>query len=387
MRVLVLCYEYPPIGGGGGHAAKSVAEKLAQRGHQVHVQTAGMSHLPPYEEVNGVVVHRAQSFRRRPDRCTVPEMALFLVTSFLPTLRAAREWQPHVIHAHFAVPTGALACVVSWITAIPYVLTVHLGDVPGGFPDQTDALFRVLKPFTVPIWRRAARITAVSAHVQELAVKAYGRPVEKILNGIELPPISTHQPLPLHTPRQFIFAGRFVGQKNLLLLVDALARLRHLQWQATLLGDGPLMPQVREKIDSLNLGGQITLPGWTTADVVDQAMAGSDIFLVPSTAEGLPMAAVQALRHGLAIIGTQIGGLRDIVEDQQNGFLVPVDDEEALAEKMRLLIEDDGVLLKMKSASLARARLFDLDAITTQYENVLCRAAKRRDSKPTDHAD
>jgi glycosyltransferase involved in cell wall biosynthesis len=116
-------------------------------------------------------------------------------------------------------------------------------------------------------------------------------------------------------------------------------------------------------------------------------MAGSDIFLVPSTAEGLPMAAVQALRHGLAIIGTQIGGLRDIVEDEQNGFLVPVDDQEALAEKMRLLIEGDGILLKMKSASLARARLFDLDAITTQYENVLSRAAERRGSKPTDHAD
>lgn len=387
MRVLVLCYEYPPIGGGGGHVAKSVAEKLAQRGHQLRVQTAGMSHLPRREEVNGVVVHRARSFRRRPDRCTVPEMALFLVTSFLPTLRAMREWQPDVIHAHFAVPTGALACAISWITSIPYVLTAHLGDVPGGFPDQTDALFRVLKPLTVPIWRRAARITAVSTHVQELAVRAYGRPVEKILNGIELSPVSTHQLPALHTPRQLVFAGRFVTQKNLLLIVDVLARLRHLQWQATLVGDGPLMAQVREKVRSLDLTGRVALPGWTTADAVDRAMAGSDIFLIPSSAEGLPMAAVQALRHGLAIVGTRIGGLRDIVEDEQNGFLVPVDDKEVLADKLRRLLEDDAMLLKMKAASWEHARLFDLDAIATQYENVLCRAAQRSSGKPTDHAD
>ena len=114
-------------------------------------------------------------------------MALFLVTSFLPTVREIRAWRPDVIHAHFAVPTGALAYAAAKLTKTPYVLTVHLGDVPGGFPDQTATLFRILKPLTIPIWRNAAAITAVSTHVEELAKHAYHLPVQRILNGIEIP--------------------------------------------------------------------------------------------------------------------------------------------------------------------------------------------------------
>jgi glycosyltransferase involved in cell wall biosynthesis len=385
MRVLVLCYEYPPIGGGGGRVAKTIAEKLVQRGHDVRVQTAGMPHLPKLERVNGVAVHRARSFRRHEDRCTVPEMALFLATSFVPTLRQIRAPWPDVVHAHFAVPTGALAYAASLFGDVPYVLTVHLGDVPGGFPDQTDRLFRCLKPLTVPIWRRAAAITAVSGHVRELAMRAYGVPVETIVNGIELPSALAHA-VALHTPRQLIFAGRFVSQKNLLLAVEALAQLRDLNWRATFIGDGPLMSEIRGRVQARGLAERISLPGWQDSASVERAMAESDLFLIPSSAEGLPMAAVQALRHGLAIVGTDIGGLHDVIVDEHNGFRVPVGDVDALAARLRALLEDDAMLLKMRAASWEHARLFDLDAITTQYENVLSRAATRRSSKPTDHA-
>src|SRR5688572_25503408 len=102
MKILVLCYEYPPLGGGGGRMAKSVAEQLAQQGHEVRVQTAGMRHLPERETVGGVEVFRTHSFRRREDRCSVLEMGLYCLTSFRPTLRHCTEWKPDVIHAHFA---------------------------------------------------------------------------------------------------------------------------------------------------------------------------------------------------------------------------------------------------------------------------------------------
>ena len=65
----------------------------------------------------------------------------------------------------------------------PYVLTAHLGDVPGGVPEQTDHLYRIVKPFTVPIWRSAAAVTAVAPHVAELAEQAYGIKPRVILNG------------------------------------------------------------------------------------------------------------------------------------------------------------------------------------------------------------
>jgi hypothetical protein len=74
-----------------------------------------------------------------------------------------------VIHAHFAVPTGALAFPVSRLTGIPYVLTAHLGDVPGGVPEQTAHLFRLVNPLARILWKSAARVTAVSSFVAGLA--------------------------------------------------------------------------------------------------------------------------------------------------------------------------------------------------------------------------
>src|SRR5437763_10311897 len=103
VRILVLCYEYPPIGGGGGRVAKSVAEQLVSRGHEVRVQTAALGFLNERESIHGVQVVRIASGRQSPDTCRVPEMGLYVVTSLLPVLRQCTRWRPDVIHAHFAM--------------------------------------------------------------------------------------------------------------------------------------------------------------------------------------------------------------------------------------------------------------------------------------------
>jgi glycosyltransferase involved in cell wall biosynthesis len=146
MRILVLCYEYPPIGGGGGRVAKTVAEELVRRGHEIRVQTAALGFRSQREQINGVDIFRTASARRVPDTCRVHEMGLYCATSLLPTLRHIREWKPDIIHAHFAMPTGMLAWSVHRLTSTPYVLTAHLGDVPGGVPDQTDRPLSTNRP-------------------------------------------------------------------------------------------------------------------------------------------------------------------------------------------------------------------------------------------------
>ena len=74
MKILVLCYEYPPVGGGGGRMAHNVGSALVRRGHEVRVQTVRMKDLPAQELRDGVEIFRTSGFRRRADLCTVPEM-------------------------------------------------------------------------------------------------------------------------------------------------------------------------------------------------------------------------------------------------------------------------------------------------------------------------
>lgn len=376
MKILVLCYEYPPIGGGGGRVAQVVGEGLAARGHSVRVQTAALGWRSEHEILGGVEIFRTASLRRRADTCTVAEMAQYCASSFLPTLRHIARWQPDVIHAHFAVPTGLLAWMVSRLTGVPYVVTAHLGDVPGGVPEQTDTLFQIIAPLARRVWSGAAGCTAVSSFVQELAERAYGRPVARILNGLDLDEssVGSRQSSVASIPH-LVFLGRFNPQKNAPLVIDALARLTDLDWRLTMIGDGPDRPAVCDRIEAGGLGPRVRLAGWRTTQEVQQILAGADILCMPSRSEGMPVAAIEALAHGLAIAGSDIPGLHDVLAPEVNGIATPVGDVAAYASGLRRLLTDRALLGGMQKASSERVRAFDLREIVGQYERVLVAAA------------
>jgi glycosyltransferase involved in cell wall biosynthesis len=237
MRLLTLCYEWPPVGGGGGRAARDIAESLVKRGHSVRVQTIRFGDSPRFAQEQGVDVYRTFGFRSKADRCSPAEMAGYLATSALPTLRHLHEFKPDLIHAHFAVPTGALALPSAMLGRIPYVITAHLGDVPDAIPDQTDHLFKRIQPLIRPIWKRASAATGVSQFVADLAQKAYGRPVQVIPNGIRL---NNRPPSPDQSqrPPRFIFVGRLNSQKNLHFLPSILSGIKDMPWTLTIVGDG-----------------------------------------------------------------------------------------------------------------------------------------------------
>lgn len=377
MKILVLCYEYPPLGGGGGRVAAQVASGLVERGHSVRVQTAGMTHLPAQEIRDGVEIFRARSFRKREDTCSVPEMALYLLTSFLPALRLARSWRPDVIHAHFAVPTGALAFALSRLTGIPYVLTAHLGDVPGGVPEQTAGLFRLVNPMAKILWKGAIRTTAVSSFVAGLARRAYAIDPVVIRNGLAPLRDEIIRPSPASATPRLVFVGRLSIQKNPLLAVQALAQVTDLSWRLDIIGEGPLGESLRAEILRLGLADRVTLHGWLAGRQVAALMTQADILLMTSLHEGLPMVGVEALQHGLAILGSDIGGMQDLVKEAgepANGLLCDLT-VEAFVAGLRGILGDSTQLAARQNTSLQVAKNFALAASVAAYEVVLRDAA------------
>ncbi|MCX7868452.1 MAG: glycosyltransferase family 4 protein [Terrimicrobiaceae bacterium] len=372
MKVLTLNYEYPPVGGGGGRLCAAVCEGLAARGHEVMVVTAGLRNLSGSGWVRGVRVIRPQTFRRAPDTCTVPEMAQYLALAAPAALRAAQTWRPDIIHAHFVVPTGALAWAVNRLAGCPYVLTAHLGDVPGGAPEQTRGLFRWALAPARTIWRGAAATTAVSRHVATLAASAFGTAPRVILNGI--PPVDAPTLRPAPEP-VILWAGRMSVQKNPVLAVRALALLREIPWRACFLGDGPLAEETRTAARAAGLAGRVEFAGWQDENRVREAMLSAQILLMSSRSEGLPMVAVEALWHGLAVVATRVPGTEEVVEDGINGQMAePL--PEALAQALRPLLEDPSLLMRRRAASLEIAQRFDFRKTLDAYEEILRHAAR-----------
>lgn len=373
MRILVLNYEFPPVGGGGGRASAALCAALARRGHELRVITSRAPDLAPEERLEGYRVTRVFTGRRSRYRASFASMAGYVVGALIPALRLARSWKPDVIHAHFAVPTGVLALRLSKMTRTPYVLTAHLGDVPGGVPGKTDRWFRWVYPFTPSVWKNAARVVAVSEHTRGLARENYEVDIDVIPNGIDL---RSDGPKSVADPPRLIFAGRFQPQKNLRLLVELLARVQDVPWQCELLGDGPDRAEIIQLVRSYALDARVELPGWVDGDVVERRLNASDLLLLTSRTEGFPVIGVQSLAIGLAILASRAGGLSELVENEVNGRLCEVDDLACFEQALRWCLEDRERLLEMKRASHSKAGRFDIRGIAEKYEEVLQEAAK-----------
>ncbi|MBS1249354.1 MAG: 2-deoxystreptamine glucosyltransferase [Chloroflexi bacterium] len=372
MRILILNYEYPPVGGGGGQVSEDIAQGLAKRGHEIMVLTSHMEGLLR-EEVQapepGVRVLRLPAWRKYKFKAGLRTMLGYIVSASLAGIRWIRRWRPDLIHVHFAVPTGPVAWLLAKLTKTPYVLTVHLGDIPGGAPEKTSGWFRWAYPFTSTIWKNAAQVVAVSEFSRQLALKHYPVDIKVIRNGVDTGKISPRE-IKVHHPPQIIFAGRFMPQKNPLQLVRVLAKLEDLAWTCIMLGDGPLMKDVRKEIVDLGLQDRFSLPGWVTPDIVIDEFDQSDILFMPSRSEGLPMVGVQALSMGMAVVASDIGGFIDLVENGKNGYRIEPEDEEAFVNSLRGLLEDPEKLLAFRQASRQKAKTFDINYIAKQYEEL-----------------
>jgi glycosyltransferase involved in cell wall biosynthesis len=306
-------------------------------------------------------------------------MVGFLLGGFFPAMSILRSWKPDIIHVHFAVPTGAMAWALSILSRVPYVLTAHLGDVPGGVPEKTDRWFRFVYPFTPTIWKCASTVVAVSEYTRELALKHYDVDIRVIPNGVELPEGSLHPDrLKVCDPPRIVFAGRFQPQKNLLFLIEALGSLKDMAWECTLIGDGPQREAIESKIEQLGLGNRVRMTGWIHSDQVWYELGRSDLLAMPSLSEGLPVVGVHALAQGLAVVANRAGGLSDLVEDGVNGRLCSVGDEACFIDVLRWSLEDPSRLMKFKRESLKRARTYDIEHVADTYEEIFIEKAVPR---------
>jgi len=370
MHILTLIYEFPPIGGGGGRAAYDICKGLVARGHQVTVLTAHMQGLPFEEYKDGIHLMRISSLRRETFIASFMTMLAYVLAGFWAGFRFIRLNRPDIIHTHFAVPSGALAWALSIFTGIPYILTAHLGDVPGGVPEKTGKWFRWIEPFTHPIWKRAKKVIAVSDYTRQLALKHYAVNIQVIHNGADVKHLSPSA-IKVNTPPRLVFAGRFVPQKNPFAIVQILSDLKDLDWHCSLLGDGPLLEDVKREIEKTGLSERFDLSGWVTPDVVLDRFSKSDILLMPSLSEGLPVVGVQALATGLAIVASNIGGFFDLVDNARNGYLIDAQDIPAFSSALRGMISDPKVLLQFREASVEKSHEFDIQKIVDQYQSIL----------------
>jgi glycosyltransferase involved in cell wall biosynthesis len=170
--------------------------------------------------------------------------------------------------------------------------------------------------------------------------------------------------------------ARFEEQKDHHTLFHALAGLTENSWEVDLIGDGPLLSRARAEAEGLGIAGRVRFLG-SRRDVAEQ-LAGAQGFLLISKWEGFPISILEAMRAGLPVIASAVGGIPESVTDDETGLLVPYRDPEGLRHRLARLIRDAGLRARLGASGRSRyEREFTLDHSFSKTLQVYREAAAR----------
>jgi len=342
-RILLINYEYPPVGGGGGNATLHLAREFAKLGHRPFVLTAAWGNLPSAEIVSGVTVRRIAALRRHADRSSIFEMLIFVISALLSAPGWARQWKCDVALVFFAVPCGPIGWILKRLLKMPYCISLQGGDVPGFDAGNLRMHHAIAGPVIRHLWHDAAAVAANSKGLAALAHRFDSRANVRVISaGADLEGIAPKSDYASTQSTELLFVGRFVEQKGLDVLFDALAKIdSSLDWHMTLVGDGPERSSLMSRATRHHIKNRITFKPWAAKSALPGIYRNADIFLLPSRDEGMANALLEAMAAGLPVIGTRVSGTTEVMRDGETGILVRPKNADDLAAAITALSKDD----------------------------------------------
>jgi glycosyltransferase involved in cell wall biosynthesis len=172
-------------------------------------------------------------------------------------------------------------------------------------------------------------------------------------------------------PFRALWVGRFIGLKGVEILLTAFAAQRRdgLDVELTLVGDGPLRQSLEQQVVALGLDGVVHFAGFVLpGPELDRIYSEHDLFVLPSLSEGFPKVLLEALVHGLPVLGTTVGSVPRVIQDGGNGLLVPPGDAGRLGSALSRLVNDPASWRRMSDGAMASARLYTLERQLAQIE-------------------
>ncbi len=357
MRILFLCYEFPPAGGGAGRALWHLCRHLADLGVGVDVLTSR-------GDGQGTTMHgQARIYTVATRRRSIHQAGPLAMLEYLWRARSVgerllSEHRYDLLHYFFSVPTGLLSFALG--RRIPYVVSLRGGDVPGYNPGELQKEHALLKPLNRRVWRRARALTSVSDHLATAVQHIEpGLEIAVIPNGVDTelfkPPARQVSP-GNGTPVQLLSVCRLIECKGLQYLLDCMASLRvGRQYRLTVIGTGFYRRVLERKVEALGLERQVEFAGALPHEELPRRYGEADVFVLPSYGDACPQTAIEAMACGLPVVATLASGVHQYVEDGVNGYLIAPRDAGAIEEPLRNLIESSELRRGMGRASAEKA--------------------------------
>lgn len=374
MRIGIVCY---PTYGGSGVVATELGLALAAKGHNIHFITYKRPvRLTHYQE--NVFFHEVNT----------EEYPLFDYTPYDTTLTSklvdvVKYEKLDLLHVHYAIPHATVAYLAKQILAdegiyIPVVTTLHGTDITLVGSDRS---FAPVVAFSI---NKSDGVTAVSNQLrqqtcEQLKIK---KEIEVIYNFIDFSRFSRsnkehfRKAIAPEGEKILVHTSNFRKVKRIedVILIFEIVQ-KKIPSKLLLVGDGPERPKLERMTRELGLFDHVRFLG--KQDAIEEILAVSDLFIIPSANESFGLAALEAMACEVPVISSNVGGLPEVNIQGVTGFLADIGDVETMAKNALMLLEDEEMLKKFRKNALKHAKSFDISLILPQYEAYYEKVIKR----------
>ena len=335
MKILLLSYEFPPLGGGGSRVVFGLGHAYARLGHQPHVLTMGYKGLPARESVDGMRVFRVPGIRRLQSRCSAVEMVPYLLIGLVTAVRLTRRHRYDCLHTHFIFPDALIAYTLNLLFKVPYIVTAHGSDVPGYNPNRFILLHKILAPLWQYLVKRIPHIVFPSQSLQHLFRQAsLSRPRSSVIpNGIDGNKYRADRP----KGNLILLVTRIFERKGIQYFIEAARHLRA-DYHIHIVGDGPYLRALKQMARGLPL--PVTFHGFidNSSPILRDLFETARFFVFTSEVENFPIVLLEAMLAGTTIISTKGTGCAEVVGEA--ACLVRPRAPQEILETLEELIQD-----------------------------------------------
>ena len=368
MKIGIVCY---PTFGGSGVLATELGKALAEKGHEIHFIT----YQQPVR-LNGFHTNIFYHEVRVPTYplFDYPPYELALASTMVDVIL---NHDLDLIHAHYAIPHASAAYTAKQIVkqktgrSVPVITTLHGTDITLVGRDKT---YEPVVTFSI---NESDAITAVSENLRAETFKHFDikKEIQVIHNFVDVQRYNKkavaafRQVIAPNNEKIIIHASNFRKIKRIDHVMEIFKNIHSaLPAKLLMVGDGPERPLAEDLTRQYGLDGDVRFLG--KQEQMEELLAVSDVFLLPSEYESFGLAALEAMAASTVVISTDAGGLGEINIDGVTGFTAPVGDVAKMSKNAIELLQDEPKLKAFKHNALKEAKLFDIHHIIPKYEEL-----------------
>ena len=375
MRILIVNFEYPPLGGGGGVFNALLAQELAKR-HEVTVLTSQGLGLPAESTEKGVKVVRVPVYlRKQAAAANLLSMLMFLPMGIAAGRRLCKTNQYDVINTHFVLPTGPVGDALAKSTGIPHVLTIQGGDIYDPSKWTSPHRHALLRQWVSRLLRRAHVVVWSSSNLLLNMHRFYGPEIQ----GVRIP-LGIRRPEPGVGERRrygigkdeilLVTVGRLVARKAVNQLIHMMSAMKDERVRLLIIGSGPQEMALKRQAHESGLDHRVIFLGQVAESEKFQILRMCDVYVSTSQHEGFGLVFLEAMACGLPVVCYNFGGQTDFLEDGTTGYLVGLNDQDCFRDRCLLLIKDADLRGKIGRDNSNRAEEYYIENCALKYEHI-----------------